>query len=100
MGAYVPDLGLDLLQIIEGLGAPPGIPEDGSRVVYGGHPHAGALHPLAVLPGDLEVRTNDTQCRHSAQADDDLRSDQGRLVAEIADTGILFGVQWVTVVCE
>ena len=67
-------------------------------MIEGGHGHAGLFHPLAVLPGDAIVLPDEAHGGDAAQADDDLGPDEGHLVAEIADAGILLGVQGVTVV--
>ena len=63
----------------------------------GGHPYAVLLKPLAVLPGDLEVRLDKTAGGDSAQADDDFGADQRHLAAQIVDAGVLLGVQRVPV---
>ena len=66
-------------------------------MVQGGHPHPGLPDPLAVLPGDLEVLPDEAAGGDAAQAHDDLGADQGHLGPEIADAGVLLGVQGVPV---
>ena len=97
MLADLPDLGLDALQIVEGLRLAPGIPEEGGGVVQGGHPHPVFLEPLPVLPGDLEVLLDELHGGDAPQTDDDLGPQQRHLVAEIVDAGVLLGVQGVPV---
>ena len=49
VGAQLLDLGLELFQVLKGLGPAPGVPEDGRRVEQGGHMDTGLFEPLAVL---------------------------------------------------
>ena len=67
-------------------------------MVDGGHGHPCFLHPLPVLLGDPIVGVNEPLGGDAAQADDHLGAQQGHLVAQIADTGVLLGVQGVPVV--
>ena len=64
----------------------------------GGHVDPGLLKPLAVLLGDFEVGLDETDGGDAPQADDDFGADQGHLVAQVADAGVLLGVQRVAVV--
>lgn len=97
MCAHFPDLSLELFQVLEGLGPLAGVPENGGGVQDGRHPDAGLLEPLAVFPGNLKIFLDQAHGGHPAQADDDLGSDQGHLAAQIADAGVLLGVQGVPV---
>ena len=63
----------------------------------GHHLDAGLLEPLAVFLGDLEILLDDAHGGDAAQTYDDLGADQGRLIAEIADAGILLRIQGVPV---
>ena len=61
------------------------------------HPEGTLLHPLAVLAGDAIVRVDQPFGGNTAQAYDDLWPDQGNLIAQIADAGVLLRFQWIPV---
>ena len=56
------------------------------------------FHPLPMLARDLEVLADQAHRRDAAEADDQLRAQQRHLLAQIADAGVLFRLQGVTVV--
>ena len=95
--ADLTDLGLNGFEIYEGFGAATGITKNGGGMEQCGHPDAGLVDPLAVFAGDLEILTDQTAGGNAAQADDDLGADQGHLIAQVVDTGILLGVQGIAI---
>ena len=97
VGAGLPDFGLEALQVLKALRPLAGVPQQGGGVVHGHHPHPGLFDPLAMLTGDFEVLLDELHGGDASQADDDLRFEQGHLVAQIADTGLLLNVQGVPV---
>ena len=97
MGADLPNLFLEDLQILKGLGAAAGVPQNGGGVEQGHHVHPGLLKPLAVLLGDLEVGLDEPHGGDAAQTYDDLGPDDGHLVAQVADAGVLLRIQGITV---
>ena len=60
---------------------------------YGHHGDAGLFKPQAMLTSDLEVGFDEAHGGDPSQTDDDLRPDEGHLVAEVADAGVLLRVQ-------
>ena len=75
-------------QIFEGLGPPAGV-HDLPAV---------DLEPLSMFLGDFEVRLDQHHGGNSAQANDQFGVDQIDLPAQPADTGLLLGVERITVV--
>lgn len=96
-GADLPDLGLQALQVLEGLRLLARVPQQGRRVIQGCHPHAVFLKKLAVLLGDPEIRLDDLRRADAAQAHQDLRLHQLQLPPQKSGAGVLFGVQRVPV---
>ena len=61
------------------------------------HVDAGPVEPLPVLFGDLEILTNEAGGGNAAQTDDDFRSDERDLIAEVADACVHLHVQRVAI---
>lgn len=61
------------------------------------HPYALAEGPLSVFAGDTQVGFDDLHAGDPAEGDDDLRADQAGLLAQPADTALLFVVLRVAV---
>lgn len=97
MGANLTDFSLKLLQILKGLRTAAGVPKDGGGMENSGHMDSGLLKPLAVFLGNLEVGLNQAHGGNPPQAHDDLGPDQGHLVAQVADAGLLLQIQRIPV---
>ena len=76
-GAYLTDPGLEALEIQKGVRTAAGVPQDGGGVEHGHHGHAGLFKPKTVLPGDFEIRLDETHGGDPPQTDDDLWTDEG-----------------------
>ena len=50
-----------------------------------------------MLPGDFEIRLDETHGGDPPQTDDDLWTDEGHLVAKVVNTGVLLRIQRVPV---
>ena len=61
------------------------------------HPCSLTLDPLAVFAGDPEVGFDDLHAGDPSEGDDDLRSDEARLLSEIADTAVLLVILRIAV---
>lgn len=85
-------------QIFEGLGPPAGVPEQSGWMEQGHDLPAVDLEPLSMFLGDFEVRLDQHHGGNSAQANDQFGVDQIDLPAQPADTGLLLGVERITVV--
>ena len=96
-GADLPDLGLQALQVLEGLRLLARVPQQGRRVIQGCHPHAVFLKKLPVFLGDLKIRPDDLRRADASQAHQDLRLHQLQLPPQKSGAGVLFGVQRVPV---
>ena len=96
-GADLPDLGLQALQVLEGLRLLARVPQQGRRVIQGRHPHAVFLKKLPVFLGDLKIRPDDLRRADASQAHQDLRLHQLQLPPQKSGAGVLFGVQRVPV---
>ena len=92
-GAYLTDPGLEALEIQKGVRTAAGVPQDGGGVEHGHHGHAGLFKPKTVLPGDFEIRLDETHGGDPPQTDDDLWTDEGHLVAKVVNTGVLLRIQ-------
>ena len=66
-------------------------------MINGSHLHAGPVEPLPMLLGNTKSLVNDPHGGDSAQTNDDFGADQGRLGAEITNTGVLLCVQGVPI---
>lgn len=98
MGADGVDLPLQGLQVFKGIRPFVRVPQQGGGVINSHHLHAALFRPLAVLPGNFEIGADQPHGGDTAQAYDDFRLDQGDLGAQISNTGVLLGVQRITVV--
>ena len=87
MGAIIPDRLLQNLEVLKGLRALAGIAQKGGGV-EDRHGHNAVFDgPLTMLPADLEVLADILHGGDAAQADDDLRADQGDLLLQPAAAG-------------
>ena len=66
-----------------------GVAQQGGGVEGGHHQHAVFLEELPVLLGDLDVGLDQLHGGHPAQAHQNLGPEQGELVAQPADAGLL-----------
>lgn len=89
--------GADGKQVAERFRSFAHVAQERRRVVDRRVKHAVALRPLPVLAGNAEVRGDQPFRGNSAEADDDLRPQEGKLRRQIADTGILLVVHRVAV---
>ena len=66
-------------------------------MVNGGVERAVLFRPLAMFPGDFEIRLDQAHSGDAAKAHHDFGPDQLQLLPQVADTGVLLGVQRVPV---
>ena len=96
-GTNLVDLFLQLFEILKGIGTAAGIAQDCGGVEHCHHVDAAAFEPLSVFFGDLEVFFDDFCGSNTPQTDNDFWPDQGDLISEITDAGVLLCVQRIAV---